>query len=88
MVVPPGQMPADSDNKTKVSGFTYAETYDLYNQQLHYAKAHYTTPQLNAWQQDWNKYFVKYNMDVPIYAHKVSKQSRGGRRTSQGPMEA
>ena len=27
--------------------------------QLHYALAHYTTPQLNAWQTDWNKYFVR-----------------------------
>ena len=26
--------------------------------QLHYALAHYTTPQLNAWQTDWNKYFA------------------------------
>ena len=62
----------------KTGGFTYKETYDLYNQQLHYAKSHYTTPQLNAWQTDWNKYFAKYNMDVPVYAHKVVK-GRGGK---------
>tara|TARA_B110001452_G_scaffold143220_1_gene119104 strand:- start:268 stop:576 length:309 start_codon:yes stop_codon:yes gene_type:complete len=74
--------------KAKTSGFTYKETYDLYNQQLHYAKAHYTTPQLNAWQTDWNKYFTKHNMDIPVYAHKISKGKGGKSRASTGGMDA
>ena len=68
--------------KGKTGGFTYKETYDLYNQQLHYARSHYTTPQLNAWQTDWNKYFNKHGMDIPVYAHKVVKGKGGKARAS------
>ena len=62
-------------HKVKLSGYTYKETYDLYNQQLHYARSHYTTAQLNAWQTDWNKYFTKYGMEIPAYAHKCTPQA-------------
>ena len=65
------------DAKAMKGGFTYKETYDLYNQQLHYANNHYTTPQLNAWQTEWNKYFTKHNMEIPMYAHKVVKPGKG-----------
>mmetsp|Transcript_22835 Transcript_22835/g.46508 ORF Transcript_22835/g.46508 Transcript_22835/m.46508 type:complete len:88 (-) Transcript_22835:233-496(-) len=77
------QASEERQTKVKTSGFTYQETYELYNQQLHYAKAHYTTPQLNAWQTDWNKYFVRHSMDIPVYAHKISKARS---KASQGPM--
>ena len=69
-------------HKVKLSGYTYKETYDLYNQQLHYARSHYTTAQLNAWQTDWNKYFNKHSMDIPVYAHKVVKGKGGKARAS------
>ena len=54
------------------AGFTYAETYVLYDEQLHYARAVYTRDQLDRWQQDWNKYFAQHGMEIPTYAHKVS----------------
>ena len=67
-------------HKVKLSGYTYKETYDLYNQQLHYARSHYTTAQLNAWQTDWNKYFTKYGMEIPAYAHKIeAKKGKSGK---------
>ena len=40
--------------------------------QLHYARATYTREQLDRWQADWNAYFVRYGMEIPPYAHKVS----------------
>ena len=54
------------------SSFTYEETYHLYDEQLHYARATYTTEQLDRWQIDWNHYFVQYGMEIPAYAHKVT----------------
>ena len=53
------------------SGFSYKETYSLYDEQLHYALATYTTAQLDRWQLDWNRYFAQYGMEIPAYAHKV-----------------
>lgn len=52
------------------SGFTYKETYQLYNEQLHYGRATYTTAQLDAWQADWNSYFAQHGMEIPAYAHR------------------
>jgi len=57
---------------SRISGFTYQETYALYDEQLHYARAQYTLQQLDRWQQDWNRYFVQHGMELPVYAHKVS----------------
>ena len=56
---------------TRESGFTYAETYAVYNEQLHYARSTYTADQLNRWQTDWNRYFARFGMEIPSYAHKV-----------------
>lgn len=53
------------------SDFTYKETYHLYDEQLHYARATYSEDQLDRWQADWNRYFVQYGMEIPAYAHKV-----------------
>ena len=54
-----------------LSGFTYKEMYDLYNQQLHYARAYYSSSQLDLWQTEWNRYFTQHRMEIPVYAHKV-----------------
>ena len=59
--------------QTRDSGFTFAETYQLYNEQLHYARATYARAQLDRWQLDWNAYFVKHGMEIPPYAHKVAE---------------
>ena len=59
--------------QTRASGFTYKETYQLYDEQLHYARAMYTLEQLDRWQTDWNNYFVRFGMEIPVYAHVVSK---------------
>ena len=58
------------------SGFTYEEPYRLYDEQLHYARATYTTEQLDRWQTDWNRYFVQYGMEIPVYAHQVGEATR------------
>ena len=60
---------------TRESGFTYAETYALYNEQLHYARSTYTAEQLDRWQADWNRYFARFGMEIPSYAHKVANKS-------------
>ena len=91
-------MPASSSKLLAAgrdSGFTFSETYQLYNEQararglnsfcalprspllcarvqLHYARATYTREQLDKWQADWNAYFVRFGMEIPPYAHKVS----------------
>ena len=54
------------------SSFTYEETYHLYDEQLHYARATYSTLQLDTWQADWNAYFVSHGMEIPAYAHQVT----------------
>jgi hypothetical protein len=32
----------------------------------------YTKEQLDCWQADWNRYFARYGMEIPAYAHKVN----------------
>lgn len=56
-------------DRTRESGYTYQETYALYDEQLHYARAMYTLEKLDRWQQDWNRYFVQHCMEMPAYAH-------------------
>ena len=58
------------------SGYSFHETYQLYNEQLHYARANYTREQLDRWQADWNHYFVQFGMELPSYAHKVTEQRK------------
>ena len=36
--------------KTKDASYSFAETYTLYNEQLHYARATYSREQLDKWQ--------------------------------------
>ena len=102
---------------TRGSGFTYEETYRLYDEQLsvcgrclmhctscmprlhllmgeawwtesrlrsHYARATYTTEQLDRWQTDWNNYFVQYGMEIPVYAHKVRSACKPTPSTQHG----
>ena len=69
-------MPAGA-SVTRASGFTYKETYTLYNEQLHYARATYTSAQLDAWQADWNAYFAKHGMEIPAYAHRPAAKREG-----------
>ena len=61
--------------KDRESGYTFSETYDLYNEQLHYARSTYTLEQLDRWQADWNRYFARYGMEIPTYAHRVSSST-------------
>ena len=56
-------------DRTRESGYTYQETYALYDEQLHYARAMCTLEKLDRWQQDWNRYFVQHGMEIPAYAH-------------------
>ena len=64
---------ATTPSVTRDSGFSFAETYQLYNEQLHYARATYTRDKLDKWQTDWNAYFARYGMEIPPYAHRVSE---------------
>jgi len=66
----------DTADVTRDSGFSFAETYQLYNEQLHYARATYTREQLDKWQADWNSYFARYGMEIPPYAHRVSEPKK------------
>ena len=70
--------------------YTFHETYHIYNEQLHYARATYTREQLDRWQSDWDAYFVKFGMEIPAYAHKVeaSKQSSPPQASSEGDLAA
>ena len=68
---------------TRESGFTYAETYSLYNEQLHYARSTYTADQLDRWQADWNRYFARFGMEIPSYAHKVGGSGSSADKSPQ-----
>ena len=70
---------------TRESGFTYAETYALYNEQLHYARSTYTVEQLDRWQADWNRYFARFGMEIPSYAHKAGGSSGSANKIPERP---
>jgi hypothetical protein len=72
-------------DRTRESGYTYQETYALYDEQLHYARAMYTLEKLDRWQQDWNRYFVQHGMEIPAYAHKLSRSTVPGSRQAPSP---
>ena len=67
---------AETPAATRDSGFSFAETYQLYNEQLHYARATYARDQLDKWQADWNSYFARYGMEIPPYAHRVRQEKK------------
>ena len=50
----------------------------------HYARATYSTEQLDRWQTDWNTYFVQYGMEIPVYAHKVRSAHKPTPGTQHG----
>lgn len=57
---------------------------DSRREQLHYARSTYTSEQLDRWQADWNRYFARYGMEIPAYAHKVATQAPG----AEGALQA
>ena len=73
------RMPAAS----RGSSYSFQETYELYNEQMHYARATYTLEQLDRWQSDWNAYFAKHGMEIPAYAHRVKARPQ---RSETAPL--
>ena len=73
---------------TRESGYTFGETYTLYNEQLHYARSAYTTDQLDRWRADWNQYFARFGMEIPSYAHKIGSRGKAPRPAGENALAA